>query len=63
MTAGMEMVVGMAYSVTVTAATLMITKLYTDLFGGKTIDEALRLSSWQFRTLCLRRRGTVCGIS
>ena len=44
MTAGMEMVVGMAYSVTVTAATLMITKLYTDLFAAKTITEPLRLN-------------------
>ncbi len=44
MTAGMQMVVAMAYSVTVSAATLTITKLYTELFEEKNINEALRLS-------------------
>ena len=44
MTAGMQMVVAMAYSVTVSAATLTITKLYTELFKEKNINEALRLS-------------------
>ena len=44
MTAGMQMVVAMAYSVTVSAAKLTMTKLYTELFKEKNINEALRLS-------------------
>ncbi len=44
MTAGMQMVVAMAYSITVSAAKLTITKLYTELFKEKNINEALRLS-------------------
>ncbi|MEB3180163.1 MAG: CHAT domain-containing protein [Nostocaceae cyanobacterium] len=44
MTAGMQMVVGMGYSVTVTAAKLMMTQLYQHLFAQKPITEAIRLS-------------------
>ncbi|PHJ63574.1 Tfp pilus assembly protein PilF [Nostoc linckia z18] len=43
MTAGMEMVVAMGYSVTVSAARLMMEQVYQNLFGGKEISEAIRL--------------------
>ncbi|BDA70660.1 hypothetical protein CAL7716_048260 [Calothrix sp. PCC 7716] len=43
MTAGMQMVVAMGYSVTVSAARLMIEHLYKNLFEGKEITEAIRL--------------------
>jgi tetratricopeptide (TPR) repeat protein len=43
MTAGMQMVVAMGYSVTVSAARLMIEHLYKNLFAGKEITEAIRL--------------------
>ena len=44
MSAGMEMVVAMGYSVTVTAAKLMMEHLYKHLFADKPITEAIRLS-------------------
>ncbi|MGK7874741.1 MAG: tetratricopeptide repeat protein [Xenococcaceae cyanobacterium] len=43
MAAGMQMVVAMGYSVTVSAAKLMMEKVYSDLFAKKGINEALRL--------------------
>ncbi|MEG3438506.1 CHAT domain-containing protein, partial [Pannus brasiliensis CCIBt3594] len=43
MAAGMQMVVAMGYSVTVSAAEIIIEKLYKSLFSGKSIDEAIRL--------------------
>ncbi|MGF1991392.1 MAG: CHAT domain-containing protein [Nostoc sp. ZfuVER08] len=43
MTAGMQMVVAMGYSVTVSAARLMMEQVYQNLFGGKEISEAIRL--------------------
>ena len=43
MTAGMQMVVGMGYSVTVSAAKLMMEQVYTHLFNQKDITEAIRL--------------------
>ena len=43
MAAGMQMVVAMGYSVTVTAAAVLIRDLYQALFGGKAIEEAIRL--------------------
>ncbi|KST70171.1 tetratricopeptide repeat protein [Mastigocoleus testarum] len=43
MTAGMEMVVAMGYSVTVSAAKLMMKQVYKELFEGKKITEAIRL--------------------
>jgi tetratricopeptide (TPR) repeat protein len=43
MAAGMQMVVAMGYSVTVTAASLLMEKLYRELFDNKGITEALRL--------------------
>jgi tetratricopeptide (TPR) repeat protein len=43
MAAGMQMVVAMGYSVTVTAAEVLIKDLYQALFGGKAIEEAIRL--------------------
>ncbi|MFN6492900.1 CHAT domain-containing protein [Nostoc sp. DedQUE03] len=43
MTAGMQMVVAMGYSVTVSAARLMMEQVYKNLFGGKEITEAIRL--------------------
>jgi len=43
MTAGMQMVVGMGYSVTVSAVKLMMEKVYTHLFNQKDITEAIRL--------------------
>jgi tetratricopeptide (TPR) repeat protein len=43
MAAGMEMVVAMGYSVTVTAASLLMEKLYRELFDNKGITEAIRL--------------------
>jgi CHAT domain/NB-ARC domain len=43
MTAGMQMVVAMGYSVTVSAARLMMESLYKNLFDGKEITEAIRL--------------------
>ena len=44
MSAGMQMVVAMGYSVTVTAARLMMEHLYKHLFADKPITEAIRLS-------------------
>ncbi|MTJ09034.1 tetratricopeptide repeat protein [Anabaena sp. UHCC 0204] len=44
MSAGMQMVVAMGYSVTVTAAKLMMEHLYKHLFANKPITEAIRLS-------------------
>ncbi|ODH02857.1 Tfp pilus assembly protein PilF [Nostoc sp. KVJ20] len=43
MTAGMQMVVAMGYSVTVSAAKLMMAQLYRHLFDNKPITEAIRL--------------------
>ncbi len=43
MTAGMQMVVAMGYSVTVSAARLMMEQVYRNLFAGKEIREAIRL--------------------
>lgn len=43
MAAGMQMVVAMGYSVTVTAASLLMEKVYRELFDNKGITEALRL--------------------
>jgi hypothetical protein len=43
MTAGMEMVVAMGYSVTVTAATVLMQKLYAELFAQRPLAEAIRL--------------------
>jgi tetratricopeptide (TPR) repeat protein len=43
MTAGMQMVVAMGYSVTVSAARLMMEQVYQNLFAGKEITEAIRL--------------------
>ncbi|MDJ0508898.1 MAG: tetratricopeptide repeat protein [Crocosphaera sp.] len=42
--AGIQMVVGMSYSVTVSAAKLMMKGLYEQLFNNKPINEAIRLS-------------------
>ena len=42
--AGMQMVVGMSYSVTVSAAKLMMKELYGQLFNNQPITEAIRLS-------------------
>ncbi|BBD61437.1 hypothetical protein NIES2109_42650 [Nostoc sp. HK-01] len=44
MTAGMQMVVAMGYSVTVSAAKLMMKQLYRHLFNNQPITEAIRLS-------------------
>ena len=43
MAAGMQMVVAMGYSVTVTAAKVMMAQVYQDLFRGKGLEEAIRL--------------------
>ncbi|WP_414562537.1 MULTISPECIES: tetratricopeptide repeat protein [unclassified Anabaena] len=43
MTAGMQMVVAMGYSVTVSAAKLMMSQLYQHLFDHKPMNEAIRL--------------------
>ncbi|WP_008314694.1 CHAT domain-containing protein [Leptolyngbya sp. PCC 6406] len=43
MAAGVQMVVAMGYSVTVTAAAVMMEKLYAELFAQKGIPEAIRL--------------------
>ncbi|WP_414550542.1 tetratricopeptide repeat protein [Anabaena sp. CCY 0017] len=43
MTAGMQMVVAMGYSVTVSAAKLMMSQLYQHLFAHKPMTEAIRL--------------------
>ena len=43
MAAGMQMVVAMGYSVTVSAAALLIESFYTNLFNKKDITEAMRL--------------------
>jgi len=43
MAAGMQTVLAMGYSVTVTAATLLMETLYKQLFAGKPLDEAIRL--------------------
>ena len=43
MAAGMQMVVAMGYSVTVSAAKLMMQQLYQHLFENKEIAEAIRL--------------------
>ena len=47
MSAGMQMVVAMGYSVTVSAAEIVITELYKALFSGQPIDEAIRLGRRQ----------------
>jgi tetratricopeptide (TPR) repeat protein len=44
MDAGMQMVVAMAYSVTVDAARLLVTQLYGELFGSVGLDRALQRS-------------------
>lgn len=44
MAAGVQMVVAMGYSVTVTAAQVMMEKLYAELFADRGIPEAIRLS-------------------
>ncbi|MGB5959133.1 MAG: tetratricopeptide repeat protein [Coleofasciculaceae cyanobacterium] len=43
MSAGMQMVVAMGYSVTVTAASLLMQKLYQEIFAEKSFNEAIRL--------------------
>ncbi len=43
MAAGMQMVVAMGYSVTVSAAALLMERLYSQLFAEKGITEAIRL--------------------
>ncbi|MDF5730870.1 MAG: tetratricopeptide repeat protein, partial [Rhizonema sp. PD38] len=43
MTAGMQMVVAMGYSVTVSAAKIVMEQLYRHLFDNKNINEAIRL--------------------
>ncbi|WP_035153627.1 tetratricopeptide repeat protein [Calothrix sp. 336/3] len=43
MAAGMQMVVAMGYSVTVSAARLLVEQVYKNLFAGKEITEAIRL--------------------
>ncbi len=43
MTSGVQMVVAMGYSVTVSAAALMMEKLYGELFAKRGIPEAIRL--------------------
>ncbi len=43
MAAGMQMVVAMGYSVTVSAASLLMEKVYSELFDKKGITEAIRL--------------------
>ncbi|BDA76398.1 hypothetical protein CAL7716_105640 (plasmid) [Calothrix sp. PCC 7716] len=43
MSAGMQIVVAMGYSVTVSAAKLMIEQVYRNLFAGQEITEAIRL--------------------
>jgi len=43
MAAGMQMVVAMGYSVTVTAAQVMMAQLYRSLFERKSLEDAIRL--------------------
>ncbi|MGP1371633.1 MAG: CHAT domain-containing protein, partial [Almyronema sp.] len=43
MAAGVQMVVAMSYSVSVTAATILMRKLYTELFAQRPLVEAIRL--------------------
>ncbi|MEM6520657.1 MAG: CHAT domain-containing protein [Cyanobacteria bacterium P01_D01_bin.71] len=43
MTAGMQMVVAMGYSVSVTAATVLMQKVYAELFAQQPLAEAIRL--------------------
>jgi CHAT domain len=47
MAAGMQAVVAMGYSVTVTAARVLMTKLYGELFGGKDFATAVRLGRYE----------------
>jgi GNAT superfamily N-acetyltransferase len=47
MSAGMQMVVAMGYSVTVTAAKVMMAQVYQDLFRGKGLEEAIRLGRFE----------------
>ncbi|NJR67735.1 MAG: CHAT domain-containing protein [Synechococcales cyanobacterium CRU_2_2] len=44
MDAGMQVVVAMAYSVTVSAAKLLVEELYRELLGGRGFDRAMRLA-------------------
>ncbi|MGK7930055.1 MAG: tetratricopeptide repeat protein [Microcystaceae cyanobacterium] len=44
MEAGIQVVVAMGYSITVTAAKVMMTELYKQLFDGKPLLESIRLS-------------------
>ncbi|MCY7286575.1 MAG: CHAT domain-containing protein, partial [Cyanobacteria bacterium CAN_BIN43] len=52
MAAGMQTVLAMGYSVTVTAATILMTTLYQQLFAQKSLDEAIRLGR---KALCDRQ--------
>jgi tetratricopeptide (TPR) repeat protein len=47
MAAGMQAVVAMGYAVTVTAARVLMTKLYGELFGGKDFATAVRLGRYE----------------
>ncbi|MDJ0694496.1 CHAT domain-containing protein [Mastigocoleus sp. MO_188.B34] len=53
MTAGMQMVVAMGYSVTVSAAAIVMEQLYRHLFNNKSINEAIRLGRGEL----FRRKG------
>ncbi len=55
MAAGVQMVVAMGYSVTVTAAALMMEKLYAELFAQKGIPEAIRLGRKELHNRKQRR--------
>ncbi|WP_073071955.1 tetratricopeptide repeat protein [Phormidesmis priestleyi] len=52
MAAGMQTVLAMGYSVTVTAAKILMTTLYQQLFAQKSLDEAIRLGR---KALCDRQ--------
>jgi tetratricopeptide (TPR) repeat protein len=56
MAAGMQAVVAMGYSVTVTAAQVLMKKLYGELFGGKDFATAVRLGRYELYN-DKRRRG------
>ncbi len=57
MAAGMQAVVAMGYSVTVTAARVLMTKLYKELFGGKDFATAVRLGRYELYNDKQRRGG------
>ncbi|RPJ50214.1 MAG: CHAT domain-containing protein, partial [Chloroflexi bacterium] len=52
---GVQVAVGMSYSVTVSAAELLMTRLYRELFAGSELGDALRRGRWELSKQKRRR--------